>query len=250
MLGISDSTTSGDADAAATDAGPDAPDAGPRFCDTVLPKPDICSDFDEDGVTVQANFDNAKVSPDPGVAGGAKMTLDQALFTSPSRSAKMTAPTILAGRNASAYLTKFFDAPRANVDVTFDVNIVTEDLSSGGHITLFSIDFGTAGTIFVYRDQVGPAVAVFDNNTPTVTDFSRPFPTGTWKTIHAFYVSKSADGGQTGEFLVQLDNLDVIDVYVPASYATAKPTVSIGPVVTGPTGPYQVNYDNIRVSTF
>src|SRR5262249_7637490 len=81
-----------------TDAGPEAagPDAGPRFCDTVTPKPELCADFDDDG-PLEAMFDNAKIVPDPGVAGGGSIAPDLELFQSTPRSVRMTADPVLVG---------------------------------------------------------------------------------------------------------------------------------------------------------
>src|SRR5262249_25993730 len=151
------------------DAGPEAaaPDAGPRFCDRVTPKPELCTDFDDDG-PLEALFDNAKVVPDPGLAGGGSIAPDLELFNSAPRSVRMTADAVLVGRNATAYLVKMYDGPRSNIDVAVDVHIVTEDIpaTNGGHVILVYFDFGAPGAILVYRDAVGPAVIVFDGNTP------------------------------------------------------------------------------------
>ena len=246
VLGIDDLPARPEADAA-----PDAADAGPRFCDKVTPKPEFCADFDDDGPLEEA-FDNAKVSPDPGVGGGGKIDPDLEQFSSAPRSARLWSSAVLVARNATAYLAKMYDAPRANIDVVVDAKIATLDIpvTNGGHVIVLYLDFGAPGAIAVYRDAVGPAVAVFEGaSPPTVTNITAPFPVGTWKSIHAFYLANATDGGANGEFHVLIDNTTGAIVPVPAALRAAKPSILVGPTITGPMGKFEMNVDNVRIDT-
>lgn len=252
ILGIDDPPVAAEPSDAATadDAAPH--DAGPRFCDTILPKPAFCADFEGDSLT--AGFVNEEVRPDPGTLGGGTIRPQAREPHSGLRAVELAIPALVTRDNeAAAFLFAYAPVGARKLLVKLALRVDTESFvpDSGAAAIVFSLEFGRAvGRIWLLRTEKGMRLHVFDAlKSVEEREFSAPFPVGRWKTITLLVSNYPVDGG-AGRVDVLVDS-PVASLPLPASYQapTIEPLLHVGTLLArGPMGPFTVSVDDVWMS--
>ncbi len=253
VLGISDGSngpSDGGNDGDASDEGGGITDAGPPdvqlvsvFCTKLSPQANVCDDFDKDPFL--KGWDNFFGHPDPAVGGGATLGADFTQWSSSPRSVRMTVPQLLANTNADSFLIRELPTGLANITVSVDVRIETENFPDGvGHVGVLGMAFdGYDPFMEIRRTKLGAYLRLDDMSE---SQLIQPFPVGVWKNVELdFKFSPSAatvtsfiDGVPAGS-----GNLAVSFYHVDA-----YPRLLVGPgLAQGPMNEYRVNVDNVVI---
>lgn len=241
-------------DGEANDAGGDDAevDAGPRWCETLVPRLDFCADFDRGDLA--EGFVNAGQKPDPGVAGGGTIEPDTTYASSRPRSARLTLPPLVTDTTyASAFLITQLPKVPISVIVAIDVRIDTESIPAGkGRVTLLNVNFGRGvGAVGVFRDATGTVLEVYDDPSRSVKrlPFAETLPVGQWRTLSLDIHNYADDGGPDGRVTAVLGGVAAV-LPIPAAYQTStiRPYLEVGAFTArGPMEAFRVNVDNVRV---
>jgi hypothetical protein len=248
-LGIDDSRpTLSDAGTDATDEAGEIGDGGAEaappmsvYCKMVQPPPGFCDDFDMD--PFEKGWDNYGTTPDPGVGGGATLGLDTTQWKSAPRSALMTIPQLLAGRNAESLLITEVPKGFAVVEIFADVRIETEDFPDlTGHAAVIGMTFDGYEPFVEIRRTMAGAYLRFDDANETM--LLQPFPVGMWKNVELRFTF-APDAGTVATYI---DGVPAGGGNVSASFyhVDAYPRVVVGPsLAQGPMGELRMNVDNV-----
>ena len=236
--------------ASASDAGP-AEDSGdahaprdgaevgaPTWCDTRVPAPVFCDDFDRG--ELGARWDFFLKSP-PGTA---------ALDFTDARSSP-NALTIVTGKIADAefgsiLLRKTVGGSPIRARLGFDVRV--DATQTSGTLAIATLDLATDHLLTLYlRDDnpgsPGPAlVEVPPGGAPPVRNALPVVPAvGQWTRVE-LDVDAAA-----GKATVRFDGKTILDGVALAAGATTKPTVRVGVLCSGPADPYAFRFDNVAL---
>ncbi len=255
ILGIDDPPVEAEppSDAAIVEDDAAPHDAGPRFCDTVLPKPAFCADFEGESLT--AGFINDEVRPDPGTLGGGTIGPQAREPHSGLRAAELAIPALVTRDNeAAAFLFAYAPVGAKKLLVKLALRVDTESFApdGGAAAIVFSLEFGRAvGRIWLLRTEKGMRLQVFDAlESVEEQEFAAPFPAGRWKTITLLVSNYPVDGGAdagAGRVDVLVDS-PVASLPLPASYQepTIEPLLHVGTLLArGPMGPFTVSVDDV-----
>jgi hypothetical protein len=249
-LGIDDSrpTIKDAGDDASDEAGGETADGGEEaappmsvFCKTIQPPPGFCDDFDMD--PFEKGWDNYGTSPDPGVGGGATLTVDTTQWKSAPRSALFTIPQLLANRNADSLLITEVPMGFAVVEIFADVRIETEDFpDNAGHAAVIGMTInGYEPFVEIRRTMAGAYLRFDDANEKALI---QPFPVGVWKNVELRFTF-APDAGTVASYIdgVPAGGGDLSPTFY---HADAYPRVVVGPgLAEGPMGELRMNVDNV-----
>lgn len=244
----SDGGSGGDGDA--NDEGGVISDAGTpdvqlvsEFCKNLLPRANVCDDFDKEPFL--KGWDNFFGNPDPAVGGGGTLGPDLTRSSSPPRSVRMTIPQLLPGTNADSFLIRELPEGIANIDLIVDVRIETETFIDGvGHVAVLGMSFnGYSPFVEIRRTKDGAYLRLDDmSESPLI----QPFPVGVWKTVELDF-KFSADAGTVASFIdgVPAGGGDLATSFY---HADVYPRVLVGAgLAQGPIGEYKLNVDNVVI---
>jgi hypothetical protein len=168
------------------DAGTDAGEAGAPFrCASLSPAPVFCTDFDTGTLASIIDSDTA--------VGGA-IAFDDAVFRSPSRSVRLTAPALAGADVAHAQLRRSFGfTPTTSIRVEFDLKIDSTDPSSSNAISVgmggYELGLFLGATAKLRQGVPGDGGTAFSATNVT------PPAAGTW--VHLALTIALVDGAST-----------------------------------------------------
>lgn len=227
-------------DSGGLEAGDSEAQAG-TYCETLVPKPTLCSDFDN--VDFPAGWDTLSVW------GKCKATLDTTLYVSPPRSFRATSPLFTTTGGCSSTLQRKFPAPQSSLVIDFDLLIVARD--TGSTLDLVSVSMPASGgtehavlRLTPWAAEIKETVDLADGGT---LYGGHPLPEipslGTWSHIHwsIDLTGTNATSNVTMNGVTTGDSLHMKDFL-------ADPQISIGIGYVGaPADPCDFVFDNIVV---
>ncbi len=219
-------------DATTTDAGDAAPG---RFCDSLVPAPVFCDDFDRGNLG--STWDFFLMSP-PGTG-----VLDGTNVRSAPSAFLVTTALLNGGESGNLLLRKSVVGAPARVRLGFDVLVPV--LPSSGAVGIATLDLSTDHlfTLYLRDDSATPAPALVEARPGVATlvrnDFALFLP-NTW--IHVELDLKPAQSVGTLSF----DGTKVLDG-IAIDPAVADPTIRIGVLAYGPTDAYVARFDNVTL---
>lgn len=234
-----------------TDGGADASgdakvDAGPRFCTTILPKPDFCADFDDDETPVLSGFDNGLVTPDPFMTGGATITDERATFLSGPRAAAISLPQLFAGHAASAALVRSFETPPRSLLLEFAMRIDTEEFPDPTHTIGVAILSFPKGQLGVFRTETGLALRYSDDaSTERIAKSSVNVPVGQWRRIGLVVVDRDTDKGTVA---LEIEGAQAAELPLGTTFTTesGRTYLGVGGIgAEGDFGAFKLTIDNL-----
>jgi hypothetical protein len=211
----------------------------------------FCSDFD--GTSVERGWDSLGMSDS-----GATVVQDDGGWTSPPYSMLGATPTVPAGVYPVAGVTKSLHFDPNGVRISFDVRIEEMDEMYDGSFRFHQIEVDAVpevGTYYVHLSQhkEGTYLAddrYFADGGIEHTEYPIPtsLPVGTWVRVTIELGEPSATSGAAS---VKYDGVSVLDGATVFPYDPTKPrSVFLGPDLRGgPSGPWQVRYDNYTVDS-
>ncbi|MEO6574904.1 MAG: hypothetical protein ABIP89_13755 [Polyangiaceae bacterium] len=242
-----DAADDAQADAAITipgDSGPppedattvDAADAGPtRFCDSVVPAPVFCDDFDVGALGKSWDFFLTS-PPGTGVLDGTDVRSTPSAFV-------ITTAMVNAAESANLLLRKSVTGTPARVRLAFDV--LVPDLPISGAIGIATLDLSTDHlfTLYLRDDSASPAASLVEAR-PGVSALVRNnfalFAAKAW--VHVVLDLKPAQSLGSLSF----DGANVLDG-IAIDPAVTDPTIRVGVLTYGPANAYVARFDNVTL---